>query len=205
MQSHGSFPHSLQSSLFITMNTKSSLETSTPTHDASDVFDVRVIPGREKHARIFQRWYDLPVGSSFVLLNDHDPVPLYYQFQAQFPEAYSWTYLQEGPDEYRVRITKTTAVTPPPPRQPGSVPVASKGNAPIGNALTLEVDARGLEPPEPLVRILAALETLPAGHQLRAQTDREPCHLFGEARQRGFKHDCQSQADGSWITLLQRA
>ncbi len=67
-----------------------------------------------------------------------------------------------------------------------------------------EIDVRGLEPPEPLVRILAALETLPAGVQLRAQTDREPCHLFGEAKQRGFSSDCKEQSNGSWITVLTR-
>ena len=69
----------------------------------------------------------------------------------------------------------------------------------------IEIDARGLEPPEPLVRILAALEKLPAGQQLHARTDREPCHLFGEARRRGFRHDCRAQTDGSWLTTLERA
>ncbi|MBP6508905.1 MAG: DUF2249 domain-containing protein, partial [Opitutaceae bacterium] len=45
-------------------------------NDPAVVFDVRPIPGRVKHAQIFQRWFDLPVGQFFVLLNDHDPVPL---------------------------------------------------------------------------------------------------------------------------------
>ncbi len=76
--------------------------------------------------------------------------------------------------------------------------------SPAVQAAPIEVDARGLEPPEPLVRILAALESLPAGQQLHARTDREPCHLFGEARRRGFRHDCSAQSDGSWLTKLER-
>jgi uncharacterized protein (DUF2249 family) len=60
-------------------------------------------------------------------------------------------------------------------------------------------------PPEPLVRILAALETLPAGRKLRAITDREPCHLFGEAEQRGFRHASHTEPSGSWVTVLERA
>ncbi len=76
--------------------------------------------------------------------------------------------------------------------------------AAAGGAVPIEIDARGLEPPEPLVRILAALEKLPAGQRLRARTDREPCHLFGEARRRGFRHDCSAQNDGSWLTTLER-
>ena len=50
-------------------------------------FDVREIPCRVKHAQIFQHWADLPVGQHFILINDHDPVPLWYQFTAQFPGA----------------------------------------------------------------------------------------------------------------------
>lgn len=81
--------------------------------DPKAVFDVRVIPGRVKHAQIFQRWFDLPVGGYFVLLNDHDPVPLYYQFEGQFAGAFSWEYLERGPEEFRVKITKLAAVVPP--------------------------------------------------------------------------------------------
>jgi uncharacterized protein (DUF2249 family) len=50
------------------------------------------------------------VGEHFILLNDHDPVPLYYQFAAQWPGAFTWEHLVKGPEEYRVRITKLRAV-----------------------------------------------------------------------------------------------
>jgi uncharacterized protein (DUF2249 family) len=166
-----------------------------PAFDPAVVFDVRLLPGREKHARIFQRWLDLPVGAFFVLLNDHDPVPLYYQFEAQFRGAFTWRYLQEGPEEFRVQITKTAEVTAPVPRPTGALPVVAPG----------EIDVRGLEPPEPLVRVLAAMEQLGAGQTLRARTDRQPCHLIREAEQRGFRQECQAQSDGSWITTLTRA
>jgi uncharacterized protein (DUF2249 family) len=169
--------------------------------DATRVFDVRPISPRVKHAQIFQRWLDLPVGDYFVLLNDHDPVPLRYQFEAQFPGTFAWEYLEAGPDEFRVKIVKLAAVSPaglaPRPAAPKAVGTSNGG--------VEQIDARGLEPPEPLMRILVALETLPAGKRLRAITDREPCHLFGEAEQRGFRHDCSEQADGSWITFLERA
>jgi uncharacterized protein (DUF2249 family) len=159
------------------------------------VFDVRPIPGRVKHAQIFQRWFNLPVNGYFVLLNDHDPVPLRYQLQAEFPEAFTWEYLENGPEEFRVKITKVRAVPAPP----------SSTSTKTAEADVVEIDARGFEPPEPLIRILNALENLPVGKRLRAITDRWPCHLFGEAEQRGFCHDSREQSDGSWITLLARA
>lgn len=185
--------------------------TSTDPHlDPKVVFDVRPIPGRVKHAQIFQRWTDLPVGEFFVLLNDHDPVPLRYQFDAEFAGAFSWEYLEQGPEEFRVKITKLRALDEPAAPAELAAPAQAKASEGAGGATvvsegTQEIDVRGLEPPEPLVRILDALASLPAGVKLHAHTDREPCHLFGEAKQRGFTTDCQEQSDGSWLTVLDRA
>jgi uncharacterized protein (DUF2249 family) len=166
-------------------------------------FDVREIPCRVKHGQIFQRWFDLAPGQHFVLINDHDPVPLYYQFAAQFPGAFEWEYLLRGPDEFEVKITKLRAVALPGTKEsPAAAPTPAPANGADG---VQEIDARGLEPPEPLIRILTALESVAPGQRVRAITDREPCHLFPEAAQRGFRHDCTEQPDGSWVTLLARA
>lgn len=70
------------------------------------VMDVRPIPCSVKHGLIVRTWLQLPVGDHFVLLNDHDPIPLYYQFAAQWPQAFSWEHLVRNPDEVRVKITK---------------------------------------------------------------------------------------------------
>src|SRR4249919_629098 len=75
------------------------------------VMDVRPIPCSVKHGLIIRTWLDLPVGDHFILLNDHDPVPLYYQFSAQWPGAFTWEHLVKGPDEFRVQITKLRPLT----------------------------------------------------------------------------------------------
>lgn len=160
-------------------------------------FDVRVIPCRQKHALIFARWTELPVGDFFVLINDHDPVPLYYQFAAQFPGAFNWEYLVAGPDEFQVKITRLAAS----PVRPAVVPPAKTGGA---AASTVEVDARGLEPPEPMMRILAAIEDLKPGAVIRARTDRRPIHLHAELDARGVHYASEQIADESWITTLSR-
>ena len=165
-------------------------------------FDVREIPCRIKHGQIVQRWADLPVGGYFILVNDHDPIPLYHQFAAEFPGAFTWDYLVQGPDVFEVRIAKVRAVDAAVFQRPGVKATCSE-RAQTTSA-EFVVDVRGLEPPEPLIRILLALESLPAGKQLRAHTDREPCHLFREASQRGFRHHSHEQSDGSWITELER-
>ncbi len=74
--------------------------------------DVRTIPCSIKHGLIIQQWLGLSVGDHFTLLNDHDPVPLYYQFGAQWPNAFTWQHLVKGPDEFRIKITKLKATAP---------------------------------------------------------------------------------------------
>ena len=78
--------------------------------DQNRVMDVRPIPCSVKHGLIIRTWLELPVGDHFILLNDHDPVPLYYQFAAQWPDTFTWEHLVKSPDECRVKITKLKAV-----------------------------------------------------------------------------------------------
>lgn len=159
--------------------------------------DVRPVPCRQKHALIFQTWETLAVGEYFVLVNDHDPVPLYYQFAGQFPGAFNWEYLLEGPEEFRVRITRIAA----------SLPLASRSAAPrpaTGGCGSAEMDLRGLEAPEPMLRLLTAIETLSPGAVIRARTERKPIHLLPELDARGVRHQCEEQPDGSWRVTLSR-
>jgi uncharacterized protein (DUF2249 family) len=68
--------------------------------------DVREIAPRERHPLIFNTFRSLGVGETMEIINDHDPKPLFYQFQAELPGRFSWDYLQNGPDTWRVRIAK---------------------------------------------------------------------------------------------------
>ena len=68
--------------------------------------DVRAIPPREKHPTIFRTFDSLSSGQSLVLLNDHDPRPLRYQFAAERPDAFDWAYEAEGPELWKVRISR---------------------------------------------------------------------------------------------------
>lgn len=68
--------------------------------------DVRVISPREKHQTIFRTFDKLVNGQSFVLINDHDPKPLHYQFDAERNGEYMWEYVEKGPEVFRVRLTR---------------------------------------------------------------------------------------------------
>ncbi|MFG1912539.1 DUF2249 domain-containing protein [Kribbella sp. NPDC048928] len=74
------------------------------TGDAPAVIDVRQIARGGRHPRVFARYARLAPGETFVLVNSHDPKPLRREFEAMHPGAFSWDYLQTGPEEWRVRI-----------------------------------------------------------------------------------------------------
>ncbi len=78
-----------------------------PAADAA-IVDVREIAPRDRHPLIFDTFDGLSVGQAMILVNDHDPKPLYYQFLHERAGQFDWTYLQEGPDEWRVRIACTS-------------------------------------------------------------------------------------------------
>jgi len=69
--------------------------------------DVRTIAPRDRHPLIFSTFGKLAPGESMELVNDHDPKPLYFQFDAQVPGGFAWEYLERGPDTWRVAITRT--------------------------------------------------------------------------------------------------
>jgi uncharacterized protein (DUF2249 family) len=74
--------------------------------EAEKIVDVRETPPARRHPLIFNTFASLAPGDAFVLVNDHDPKPLYYQFQFELADQFTWDYLEEGPEVWRVRIGK---------------------------------------------------------------------------------------------------
>jgi uncharacterized protein (DUF2249 family)/hemerythrin-like domain-containing protein len=73
---------------------------------APETLEVRHLPPAQRHQLIFQRFEALPVGGSFVLVNDHDPKSLYYQLTAEYAGQLLWQDLEQGPEMWRVRVGK---------------------------------------------------------------------------------------------------
>ncbi len=79
----------------------------------SQELDVRPLPKPEKHPTIFASFVGLEVGESLVLINDHDPRHLRDEFETEYSGGFDWTYLESGPKQWRIEITKlATTVLP---------------------------------------------------------------------------------------------
>jgi len=66
------------------------------------------------------------------------------------------------------------------------------------------VDGRWLEPPEPMERVLAAVELLRPGVRVRFLIHREPLPLYPILDQMGCGHQVRLMADGCYEILISR-
>jgi uncharacterized protein (DUF2249 family) len=66
------------------------------------------------------------------------------------------------------------------------------------------MDLRGLQPPEPIVRIFEALDRAP-GEPVRAILPHEPVPLYALLRERGYSYSGMQRADGGYELLIERS
>lgn len=71
-----------------------------------DLMDVRTIEPKYRHAQIFEKFDELASGEHFMLVNDHDPKPLYYQILAERGNIFDWQYVESGPEVWQILIKK---------------------------------------------------------------------------------------------------
>ena len=142
----------------------------------------------------------LQAGESLRLLTPFKPVPL---FEVLGSQGFEHDSKPLGGRDWETLFTRSAA---PDARVAQSAPSAGCGCSCSGHdaAEIVEVDARHLEPPQPMVKILEALAALPGGAELRARTDRRPVHLYPMLEARGFVGESSEQSDGSYLTHIRR-
>jgi uncharacterized protein (DUF2249 family) len=77
------------------------------TNKGERMIDVRKISPRIRHTVIFQLFEHLDDVSSLQLIADHDPRPLHLQLEAKYGTHCRWTYLEQGPDRWCVRLQRS--------------------------------------------------------------------------------------------------
>jgi uncharacterized protein (DUF2249 family)/quercetin dioxygenase-like cupin family protein len=111
---------------------------------ADTEIDVRQLRKPDKHPTIFATYAALAVGGSFVLVNNHDPKHLHDEFEADYAGSYGWDYVEKGPKDFRIRITKLTA-TPLPRVLVNTADVADAEPDVTGAVWKLEARERDLD------------------------------------------------------------
>jgi uncharacterized protein (DUF2249 family) len=161
--------------------------------------DIRT--GREPFSKIMGAAAALQADEQLLIIAPFEPVPLYQVLEKQ---GFRHSSKQAVAGDWEVRFIRQSGVSP---RQsgPAAASQASSPDSEFTKVNMVQVDARGLEPPQPMVRILETLAGLPPGAQLQARTDRRPMHLYAQLEDRGFTAETQEQPDGSFLTHVRRS
>lgn len=69
--------------------------------------DVRVLIPIQRHELLIRLFGELPAGEYFIFINDHDPIPLFYEFRSIYGDVVGWEYLNRGGREWKVKVTRT--------------------------------------------------------------------------------------------------
>jgi uncharacterized protein (DUF2249 family) len=140
--------------------------------------DVRSLAPRERHPRIFATFDSMAAGDAILLINDHDPKPLFYQFQAERPGQVHWTPEEQGPERWVIRIEKVAAAAQ--------------------DAVLVDVRDDVRAGREPFGRIMQAMGSLRDGQEMRLINGFEPVPLYDVMAERGFAHETGRLPDGDW-------
>lgn len=76
-------------------------------------FDVREMPPQRRHEVLTETFDRLDPGEGFVLVNDHDPEPLYHELRSTRGEGFEWEYITREAAAWRVEMVKTAATDSP--------------------------------------------------------------------------------------------
>lgn len=135
-----------------------------------NILNVSLIEPRLKHPTIFARFDELAPGESFTLHNDHDPRPLYYQLLGQRGDIFTWEYLEQGPDLFRIKISKNKEETKE------ILPANGYMQTPAIKENILNVTA--IEPKLKHPTIFVKFDELVSGENLIIHNDHDPKPLY---------------------------
>lgn len=160
--------------------------------------------GREPFSQIMAARREVPEGGALCIRAIFEPVPLYAVMERQ-GLAHHTEYLAE--DDWQVWFYPAATSPAAAPSEPISHSTAVEEGTPdeSGEGDVVVLDVRGLEPPEPMVRTLEALEALPDGQTLVQLNVRVPQFLLPQLEERGFVYEIREQSPELVRVFIHRA
>lgn len=151
--------------------------------------------GGEPFPQIMQAVGQLAPEQPLRLLATFEPLPLYAVLGKK---GYGHSALHRADGDWEVLFTPGQAATQPAPQKAAAAATATNADWP---APTAHLDNRGLQPPEPMILILEALEHLAPGEVLAAINERDPVFLYPELEARGATIRTEQKSDGVHLLI----
>jgi uncharacterized protein (DUF2249 family) len=157
--------------------------------------------GGEPLPRILQAASQLQPGQALRLLTTFEPIPLYAVLGRK---GFCHVASHHHDGDWEIVLTPGDAAAGAAIMQPPGPNHVNATSAAAWPAPKKSLDNRGLPPPEPMIRILEALEHLAAGEILEAINEREPMLLYPELEARGASIHMEKQPDAAVRLLIRR-
>lgn len=68
--------------------------------------DLRPLPNEKRCFRVSEAFQAVHMGGAFILILDEEPTKVFLHCKGEMNERFAWEIIQEGPDEWRILITK---------------------------------------------------------------------------------------------------
>ena len=151
--------------------------------------------GEEPFAKIMGAVKALPEDEVLVLRAPFEPIPLYNVLGKR---GFSHWTDRQAPDDWWVWFYREASLPRRSPEAAGPQPAPAPGDD------SIRIDVRGLEPPQPMVRVLELLEALTPGQRLEVLHDRRPMFLYPQLEDRGFVHETDEPEPGLVRIVIRR-
>ena len=146
--------------------------------------------GHEPLARIMAAVKALADDEALVLRAPFEPIPLYDVLGRR---GFAHRAERRAPDDWSVTFYRSAALRP----EPTPVPATPACRRTV-------LDVRGLEPPQPMLRVLQEIDRLGPSAELEVHHDRRPILLYPQLDERGFVHETDEPEPGLVRILIRR-
>lgn len=144
-----------------------------PNENNELILNIPAIQPQHKHATIFHIFDNIQQGDCFIIHNDHDPKPVYYQLVDKHGETFGWEYLQQGPNWWSIRVTKNEAAKDNKIAVQADVTVTTKENSD-----EIVINVPSLEPRLKHPTIFNTFENLAPGKSFIIHNDHDPKPVY---------------------------
>jgi uncharacterized protein (DUF2249 family) len=155
--------------------------------------------GEEPFKAIMTAAREVPAGSVLLLTVGFAPLPLY---DALAKQGFAHWAVQREPDRWEVRFHRNAVAEKR--TDTGAVPADAAEVDWSAPAAEVTIDVSELVPPEPMVKILQTLETLPDGSRLLVHHVRRPIHLYDRLDEMGYAHATRDLGPGRVEVMIQK-
>lgn len=157
--------------------------------------------GVEPFSAIMEAARKVEQGQVLRLRNTFEPLPLY---DVLGQRGFDYWAHQVAEDDWEILFFHSGQISRR-AKQPRSAPASpSRETEWESPTATITIDVSELVPPEPMIRILEALEELPDGGSLLVHHVRRPMHLYPRLDELGYVHQTRDLAPGQVEVLIEK-